>query len=105
MNCDASPAPKRQRPGGDHRGSAASRRARKHWMLNQERWNGDGVECDCALGIVSECAGRVTFLTVEADRIVPGGSYGRHNVQPACRACNAARSDKPMSVFAAAAAA
>jgi len=100
MNCAATTASKRQRPGGDHRGSAASRRARKHWMLSQERWNGDGVECDCV-----HCGRRVNFLTVEADRIVPGGSYGRHNVQPSCKPCNQARSDNPNWTYAAPAAA
>jgi hypothetical protein len=73
------------RHGGDHRGSAASRRARKLWML--ATW-GDGTTCPCV-----HCGKALTFATVEADRIVPGGAYARSNVQPSCRGCNLARSD------------
>jgi hypothetical protein len=75
-----------KRHGGDKRGSAQSRRVRKCWML--ATW-GDGEKCPC---IHCECM--LDFETVEADRIVPGGSYARTNIQPACRSCNLARSDK-----------
>lgn len=74
-----------KRHGGDKRGSAAARRARKVWML--ATW-GDGEKCPCV-----HCGCELDFATVEADRIVPGGSYRRDNVQPACRGCNLARSD------------
>jgi len=74
-----------KRPGGDKRGSAAARRARKFWMLST--W-GDGEKCPCV-----HCEAMLSFETVEADRIVPGGPYARWNVQPSCRACNVARSD------------
>ena len=73
------------RHGGDHRGSATSRRARKAWML--ATW-GDGTKCPCV-----HCEAMLDFATVEADRVQPGGPYARWNVQPACRACNLARSD------------
>jgi 5-methylcytosine-specific restriction endonuclease McrA len=84
------------RAGGDHRGSAASRRARKLWLLGalEDRtlgwapFDGNGTEVPCVF-----CRELLTFATVEADRIVPGGSYRRENVQPACRPCNLARSD------------
>ncbi len=49
---------------------------------------GDGSSCECV-----HCGTGLTYETVEADRIVPGGSYRRDNVQPACRGCNARRSD------------
>jgi 5-methylcytosine-specific restriction endonuclease McrA len=49
---------------------------------------GDGTTCPCA-----HCSRPLTFATVEADRIVPGGSYRRENVQPACRPCNLGRSN------------
>jgi dTDP-4-amino-4,6-dideoxygalactose transaminase len=62
------------RAGGEKRGNCRDRAARRAWMLRT--W-GDGVKCPC----------------VEADRIVPGGSYRRENVQPACRSCNLARSN------------
>ena len=84
-----------KRHGGDKRGNAAARRARKLWMLAQAIWNGNGTECDCALRCSTKCSGRVQYETVEADRIIPGGPYARHNVQPACRACNLERSDSP----------
>lgn len=71
------------RRGGDHRGSAASRRIRKAWLL---RTFGDGEKAPC-----SWCTILLTFTEVEADRKELGGSYARHNIQPACRGCNARR--------------
>jgi hypothetical protein len=76
----------RKRPGGEKRGSAAGRRARKAWMLRT--W-GNGITCLCVHG----CRTVLDFATVEADRIIPGGPYRRDNVQPACRSCNLQRSD------------
>lgn len=77
----------RKRPGGEKRGNAADRRRRKLWMLAHF---GNGTTCPCV-----HCQQPLTYDTVEADRIIPGGSYRRDNVQPACRACNAARSNNP----------
>lgn len=71
------------RRGGDARGSAEDRRRRKIWMLNEF---GDGNTVGCV-----HCAALLTFLTVTADRIKPGGPYRRDNVQPACLPCNMAR--------------
>lgn len=89
------------RHGGDKRGNAATRRARKNWLLGalEDRtlgfapFGGNGTEVECALG----CGTMLTYATLEADRIVPGGSYRRENVQPACRPCNLARSDDMVS--------
>jgi hypothetical protein len=78
-------ATKTKRHGGEKRGSSYARRARKRWMLSHF---GDGERCGCV-----HCGCELDFCTVEADRIVPGGSYRRENVQPACRQCNLARSD------------
>jgi 5-methylcytosine-specific restriction endonuclease McrA len=75
------------RRGGEKRGSSYQRRARKVWMLSAF---GDGTTCKCV-----HCGVSLTFATVEADRKVPGGSYRRENVQPACRRCNAQRSNNP----------
>ena len=77
--------PFHNRAGGDKRGNSRDRRARKLWMLATF---GNGSECACV-----HCAATLTYDTVEADRIVPGGSYRRSNVQPACRSCNVARSN------------
>jgi hypothetical protein len=84
------------RPGGDKRGSAATRRARKQWLLGaiEDRnlgwapFGGNGTSVPCVF-----CKVLLTFATLEADRIIPGGAYRRENVQPACRPCNLARSD------------
>lgn len=76
---------KPKRPGGEKRGNSSDRRRRKHWML--ARW-GDGHTAPC-----THCGCDLVYETIEADRIVPGGSYRRENIQPACRQCNAARSD------------
>lgn len=71
------------RSGGDKRGSSADRRRRKQWLLASF---GDGRSCLCA-----HCNRRLTFRTVEADRILAGGSYAHHNIQPSCRRCNVRR--------------
>ena len=79
---------RKTRPGGEKRGNSKDRAARKRWML--ATW-GDGITCLCVHG----CGTVLDYAHVEADRIIPGGSYRRDNVQPACRSCNAARSDNP----------
>ena len=56
-------------------------------------FGGNGTEVPCVF-----CREALTFATVEADRIVAGGSYARTNVQPACRPCNLARSDDDLTV-------
>lgn len=81
------------RPGGDKRGSAAQRRARKSWLLSEF---GNGTICVCAY---SGCTTTLSFETVEADRIIAGGSYRRSNVIPACRSCNVSRLDKSLATF------
>lgn len=75
------------RAGGEKRGNSKNRRARKLWML--AKW-GDGETCPCV-----HCGKSLSFKTVESDRIIPGGSYARWNVQPSCRRCNLARLDNP----------
>jgi hypothetical protein len=78
-----------QRHGGEKRGNSYARRARKLWMLSiAAGFGGDGVKVPCV-----HCGMMLDFNTVEADRIIPGGSYRRENVQPADRACNLSRSN------------
>jgi len=79
------------RNGGDKRGKAADRRRRKTWML----WKfGDGDIAPC-----THCGKGLDFSTIEADRIIPGGCYARHNVQPSCRDCNLERGDSPITPY------
>jgi len=75
-------------PNGNQRGSAATRRARKRWLLDTF---GDGVTVMCHLEVSDECEMDLTLETLTVDRIVPGcegGRYVRGNIQPACKPCN-----------------
>lgn len=67
------------------RGSAASRRALKAWMLTEF---GDGVTAPCSF-----CGATLTAETMTKDRHPVagrhGGKYERGNVRPACMSCNA----------------
>lgn len=84
------------RHGGDKRGNSTTRRARKNWLLGaiadkklgMAPFGGNGQSVPCVF-----CQCELTYATLEADRVIPGGSYRRENVQPACRPCNLARSD------------
>jgi hypothetical protein len=79
------------RNGGDKRGKASDRRARKVWML----WKfGDGTTAPCV-----HCSKGLDYGTIEADRIIPGGSYARTNVQPSCRPCNIRRGNSPVTPY------
>lgn len=80
------------RAGGDKRGNAAQRRARKGYLLTL--W-GDGISCPC-----SYCGHSLVSATLEADRIIAGGSYARTNVIPSCGPCNKTRSDQTLWSFA-----
>ena len=67
----------------DDRGNAATRRARKTWLLNTF---GDRETCPCY-----RCGRSLSRSLVEADRIIPGclgGSYRRSNIRPVCEECN-----------------
>lgn len=72
----------------DKRGNNKNRAARKIWMLTCEKFGGDGVKVACV-----HCKAMVGYDEVQADRIIPGGTYARINVQPACGPCNLARSN------------
>jgi len=65
------------------RGSAASRRARKAFLLVTF---GDGYTAPCFF-----CHFELDWFTLTVDRIlrgINGGSYKRDNIRPACGACN-----------------
>lgn len=82
----------------DKRGSSYDKRARKRWLLGQIEdrtlgwapFGGDGTHVPCV-----HCHKPLTVETVESDRIVPGGSYARSNVQPSCGPCNKERGNNP----------
>jgi hypothetical protein len=75
----------------DARGNSYDKRARKRWLLSPDApYGGNGSKVKCV-----HCLTDLTYETVESDRIQPGGTYARHNVQPSCRHCNASRGDNP----------
>jgi hypothetical protein len=76
---------RRTQTGDDRRGNTTDRRNRKLWMLATF---GDGDTAPCV-----HCGCTLTLETLEADRIVPGGSYRRDNVQPSCGPDNRSRSN------------
>ena len=65
------------------RGSAAQRRRRKQWLLDEF---GDGETCLC-----STCPEVLTFDTITVDRYPlagrDGGRYVRGNIRPQCSLC------------------
>lgn len=78
----------------DKRGNSTDRKNRKIWMLTAEKFGGDGVKVACV-----HCQALVDYDGVQADRIIPGGTYARTNVQPSCAPCNLARSDNAEWVY------
>lgn len=81
---------KPKRAGGEKRGNSKNRRARKEWMVSPASgFGGNGAEVPCV-----HCGNWTGGRELHADRMVPGGSYARDNIQPACASCNQSRSDK-----------
>jgi hypothetical protein len=67
------------------RGSAASRRARREWLIATYAADVPG-HCRCY-----RCGKLLDLLIVTVDRIIPGclgGTYRRNNIRPACMTCN-----------------
>lgn len=83
---------KPMRPGGEKRGNSYARRARKNRLLSDpqfqhtESHSEPNVHCE-------HCGTMLTYATVESDRKDPKQGYAYHNIQPACRSCNLARSN------------
>lgn len=75
------------RAGGDRRGNHIDRRRRKLWLLATFDVDLGPDRARCQLAISDNCRQIVTFETVTADRIIPGGTYAHTNVQPACAPC------------------
>jgi 5-methylcytosine-specific restriction endonuclease McrA len=77
------------RAGGEIRGSAADRRARRIKLICTY---GNGTRVQCV-----HCLTWVDDAGMEVDKIIPGSQGGRYvwaNILPSCIACNRSRSDK-----------
>lgn len=75
---------------GDKRGNAQQRRARKLWLLSPAAgFGGTGEKVPCV-----HCSAMLSFEEIDVDRIVPGGSYRRDNVQPSCAFDNRSRGNR-----------
>jgi hypothetical protein len=81
-------ASRRQQTKDDKRGNSTDRRNRKIWLCSTPKFGGNGTHVRCV-----HCGTLLPMAEVEADRINPGGSYRRDNIQPACGADNRARSN------------
>ena len=74
-----------------HKGSSYDRRNRKAWLLSPTSpFHGTGTTVLCVHG----CGTVLDSTTLRVDRIIPGGSYGRDNIQPSCHRDNTDRSNK-----------
>ncbi len=87
-----------QRNGGDRRGNNLARHLRQDWLL--------GIVCDRSLGWAPFggngktvpcywCKKRLNRVNLQQDRKVPGASYRRTNILPACGPCNRDRDIRP----------
>lgn len=69
----------------DKRGNCHDRRSRREWIL---RTFGNGEQAPCVY-----CMKALDYKSLTVDRIVPGESYRRENIQPACFRCNNRKGD------------
>jgi hypothetical protein len=84
---------KRGTSNGNHRGSAATRRRRRAWLVAEYGWPAVGVVCCafCAVPLLQDPDPDAAGQSVTVDRIVPGcrgGRYVQGNIRPACGPCN-----------------
>lgn len=76
------------RPGYiDKRGSAKDRARRRCWLLTHFDTDLGPGRARCHLKISPDCHRIVDEVTLSVDRKVMGGTYARHNIQPACKPC------------------
>lgn len=75
------------RAGGERRGNARDRAARRRWLLEHFDPDLGPTVARCALHLSDTCHQYVDDTTLTVDRIEPGGTYRRGNIQPACRPC------------------
>jgi hypothetical protein len=75
------------------RGKPPQRRKRKLWLLSPESgFGGDGTYVMCAMQLLPNCIGLLTYETLTVD-LYPkprreGGRYTPNNIRPACHPCN-----------------
>lgn len=75
------------RAGGEKRGNSYDRRRRKLWLLATFDQDLGPDKCRCWLDLAEGCRVELDIHTITVDRIDPGGTYARPNIQPACRVC------------------
>jgi hypothetical protein len=75
------------RPGGEKRGNNRDRARRRDWIMGEHDPELGPLFVRCALQIADNCVPLLTHLTLTIDRLDPGGTYARYNIQPACRWC------------------
>lgn len=75
------------RPGGERRGNNRDRARRRAWLLATFDTDLGPERARCWLDLSPGCLQEVDAHSLTVDRIHPGGTYARTNVQPACRPC------------------
>jgi hypothetical protein len=76
------------RPGYvDKRGNVKDRARRRAWLLLTFDVDLGPGRARCHLKLSAYCEIEVDSDTLSVDRKVRGGTYARHNIQPACKPC------------------
>jgi hypothetical protein len=76
------------RPGYiDKRGNASDRARRRAWLLCTYDVDLGPERARCHLRLSADCHRVVDADTLSVDRKERGGTYARHNIQPACKPC------------------
>lgn len=71
----------------DKRGSAKDRARRRAWLMCTYDVDLGPDRARCHLRLSAFCEREVTIETLSVDRKEMGGTYARHNIQPACKPC------------------
>lgn len=71
----------------DIRGNSRDRARRRAWVLEAFDPDLGPDRARCRLQLSGGCLGVVDRLTLWVDRIIPGGTYCRENIQPGCGPC------------------
>lgn len=77
------------RPGGERRGNCHDRKRRRVWLLATFDKDLGPDRARCWLDLSPGCLEYVDIHSLTVDRINPGGTYRRDNIQPACSVCQA----------------